>query len=103
MGRAKGKASEAVPEMPRWTRRLPVTPLPVNRSLEWLGSMIAWRVGPEVVSRWSARSEARTNDLDAGEDRRMLKRSSRSLLSHLGVLRVDGELLVGVSGRSGLA
>jgi hypothetical protein len=34
--------------------------------------VIAWRAGPEPVSRWSARSEARTNDLDAGEDRRML-------------------------------
>ena len=33
------------------------------------GSMVAVPVGPEPGSRWSARSEARTNDLEAGEDR----------------------------------
>jgi len=39
----------------------------------WLafGSIAAFCVGPEPGSRWSARSEARTYDLDAGEDRRI--------------------------------
>jgi hypothetical protein len=31
--------------------------------------------------RWSARSEARTNDLDADEERRMLVPSSRSVVA----------------------
>jgi hypothetical protein len=34
--------------------------------------VVAGRVGPQAGSRWSARSEARTNDLVAGEDRRMM-------------------------------
>lgn len=40
--------------------------------LEPGGLLVAGRAGPESGSRWSARSEARTNDLDAGEDWRML-------------------------------
>jgi hypothetical protein len=31
---------------------------------------------PEAVSRWSARSEARTYDLDAGEDGRIVAAAS---------------------------
>jgi hypothetical protein len=42
--------------------------LPVGVS----GLLVAGRVGPQSGSRWSDRSEARTNDLDADEDRRML-------------------------------
>ncbi len=36
------------------------------------GVTCATRRKPQPESRWSARREARTNDLDAGEDRRML-------------------------------
>ena len=36
----------------------------------WCRRSVALFVGPEPVSRWSARW---TNDLDAGEDRRMLR------------------------------
>jgi hypothetical protein len=35
--------------------------------------MGAGLVGTESGSRWSARSEARTYDLDAGEDRRIVE------------------------------
>jgi len=35
------------------------------------------RAGPEPESRWSARSEARTYDLDAGEDRGRLHRGEK--------------------------
>jgi hypothetical protein len=34
--------------------------------------MVALWAGPEAGSRWSARSKARTYDLDAGEDRPIL-------------------------------
>ena len=44
------------------------------------GLLVAGRVGLRSGSRWSARSEARTNDLDAGEDRRMLVPPSREAL-----------------------
>jgi hypothetical protein len=36
------------------------------------GFLAARRGGPESMSRWSARSAARTNDLDVDEDRRKL-------------------------------
>jgi len=41
------------------------------RTVGWVVGQHA-RVGPQAGSRWSARSEARTNDLGVGEDRRML-------------------------------
>jgi hypothetical protein len=34
----------------------------------WPGSAVLARGGPQPGSRWSARSAARTNDLEAGED-----------------------------------
>jgi len=34
--------------------------------------------GPEPRSRWSATSEARTNDLDGGEDRRKIEQRRRA-------------------------
>jgi hypothetical protein len=50
-----------------------VTPVLVNRQFLGGGSMGAGPVGAELGSRWSARSEARTYDLDAGEDRRIIE------------------------------
>jgi len=41
--------------------------------------LVCERVGPEPGSRWSARSGARTNDLDAGEDCRRVKEGDGSL------------------------
>jgi len=65
------------------------------------GSMGAGCVGAEAGSRWSARSEARTYDLDVDEDRRIVEH--RELLQRLGhgVLPWMGG--VGGCGRSGLA
>jgi len=49
-------------------------------------------VGPETGSRWSARSEARTYDLDAGEDRRIIEHFELlQWLSHRVPLQVGGE------------
>ena len=47
--------------------------------------LVAGRVEPEPGSRWSARSGARTNDLDAGEDRRRVKGEDGSLVVGLSV------------------
>jgi hypothetical protein len=63
--------------------------------------LCAGAVGPEPGSRWSARSEARTNDLDAGEDRRIIEHHELPCLLGHGVL-LD-ESCVGGCGRSGLA
>ena len=56
-------------------------------------SWLAPRGGPEAGLRWSARSEARTNDLDAGEDRRRVSGEEGSLWSGhdnpLGICTVD--------------
>jgi hypothetical protein len=41
--------------------------------------LVAGRVGAEPGSGWSAQSGARTNDLDAGEDRRTLRKEDGSL------------------------
>jgi len=41
--------------------------------------LVAGRVEAEPGSRWSARSGARTNDLDAGEHRRRVKEEDGSL------------------------
>ena len=41
--------------------------------------LVAGRVGAEPGSGWSARSGARTNDLDAGEHRRRLREEDGSL------------------------
>jgi hypothetical protein len=54
--------------------------------------MTAVVVGPEPGSRWSARSEARTYDLDVGEDRRMVRAVGQLLSLRHGVLL--GELRV---------
>lgn len=64
--------------------------------------MAAGSVGPELVSRWSARSEARTYDLDAGEDRRIVEHLELHLLLGHGVL-LNARDVVGGCGRSGLA
>jgi hypothetical protein len=58
--------------MPRHGTLL-VTRFPVNRQFFSGGSMGAGLVGSEPGSRWSARSEARTYDLDASENRRILE------------------------------
>jgi hypothetical protein len=65
-----------------------VTPVLVNRQFLGSGSVCAGPVGPESESRWSARSEARTYDLDAGEDRRIIEhRVLPKLLGHGGAPR----------------
>ena len=64
--------------------------------------MCAVRVGAESGSRWSARSEARTYDLDAGEDRRIVEHHELELLLGHDVL-LDVDSGVGGCGRSGLA
>jgi hypothetical protein len=55
--------------------------------------VVAGRVEAEPGSRWSARSGARTNDLDAGEHRRRLKEEGGSLE----VLPVGGRVALVVS------
>ena len=52
-------------------------------------------------SRWSARSEARTYDLDAGEDRAIIEHLELLVLGH-GVF-LTSRVGVGRCGRSGLA
>ena len=57
--------------------------------------VVAGRVGPEPGSGWSARSGARTNDLDAGEDRRTLRKEDGSLgLPFGGWTRCAGRLQI---------
>jgi len=64
--------------------------------------MVAGFGGPESGSRWSARSGARTNDLDAGEDRRIIEHHELQQPSgHRVLLQVVGD--VDECGRSGLA
>jgi hypothetical protein len=74
---------------------------------------LVWGGGPQSGSRWSARSAARTNDLEADEDRRILwlaaTRQRRCSSSHLlppvrergagDALRVPTPSLIWVHGR----
>ena len=46
--------------------------------VELAGLVVAGRVEAEPGSRWSARSGARTNDLDASEHRRRVKEEDGS-------------------------
>jgi len=50
-----------------------VTRVLVNRSFLGAARWVLVLLGPELGSRWSARSEARTYDLDASEDRRIVE------------------------------
>src|SRR5205823_5926929 len=53
--------------------------IPGQGLVSWVVLAAAVVAGPEPASRWSARSAARTYDLDAGEDRRRLGGENESV------------------------